>query len=818
MIGQTLGHYRILDKLGAGGMGEVYLAEDATLKRQVALKVLPAELAASQDRLERFQREAETLAAIDHPNIVHIYSIESADVGAAPTPDREDVGEGLAPSRAAASSAPTRTVRFLTMQLVEGKPLSDMIPDDGMPVERVLEISIPLVDALRAAHEKGIIHRDLKPENVMVDEEGRVKVLDFGLAKLRLPDAADGDSMLSTQAMTEAGVVMGTMPYMSPEQVQGTPVDPRTDIFSLGILLYEMACGMRPFRGENSASLISSIMRDEPESVAELKPGLPQRLVETIERCLEKNREDRFPSARELHKELVGLRDEVTAGQAAVARPRSKIVALGTIPRILIAAVLVLTVVAGALWLVNRGPGEPREPTAEGPQISSLAVLPLRNLSGDPEQDYFVDGMTEALIADLAKIASLRTISRQSVMRYKDSTLSLPEIAQELKVDALVEGSVQRSPSRVKIIAQLIQAEPERHLWVETYERDLEDILKLQSEVARAIVDSIRIQLTPQEEARLTDVRSVDPKAHEAVLKGRYFYNRWPDPEFAHCEEYFQQAIEVQPTYADAHAGLASCFAIMPWHYPPREVLPKAREAAREALQLDPNQGDAWAALGAVNLYLDWDWTASRENFQKALDLAPNSASTRMLSMNTPLFLGHFDEAIQMAERAVELDPLSLTMNRALSFAYWISRRYEDYAAQAAITLELSPQNPMARFDLANAYALQGFREEVQAELNARDPGWCGEELFVLATLGERASALERIEPFDRCKDHQDAFLTAMVYAALGETEDSLSWLERAYDERSAMMPQIGTNPALDSLRNEPRFQELLTRMNFPEN
>jgi serine/threonine protein kinase len=598
MIGQTLGHYEILDRLGAGGMGEVYRAEDTRLQRQVALKILPPEMAKSQERLVRFQREAQTLAALDHPNIVHIYSVERGE-----------------------------DVHFLTMQLIQGKRLSDLTPEEGMPLEQILEIAIPLADALRAAHEKGITHRDLKPENVMIDLEGRVKILDFGLAKLRLPDPGPEASQLRTEAMTQEGMVLGTVPYMSPEQVQGEPVDHRTDIFSLGIVLYEMASGLRPFRGANSASLMSSILRDQPAPVSDVKAGLPEELGRILSRCLEKNPERRFQSARSLRDELKELELQTASGQLASERvevpsastardlPKPRWLALAL-------AALFVAVLVGLQWW-RSGPPSP-EP--ETPQITSLAVLPLRNLSGDAEQDYFADGMTEALILDLSKIGALKVISRTSIMRFKETDRSVAVIARELGVDAVVEGSVLREGSRVGITAQLIEASSDRTLWAERYQRDLTSILSLQAEVARAIAGEIRVSLTPQEESLLAATRTVDPEAHEAYLKGRFYRDRFTPQDLETALQYFERALEIDPSYALAHHGVGSV-----WGYrtvlgvaTPREAWPKSAEALERTLALDDSVAEAHLSLANLKVWYEWDWEGGELAFLRAIELNPN--------------------------------------------------------------------------------------------------------------------------------------------------------------------------------------------------
>jgi TolB-like protein len=801
-------------------MGEVYRAEDTTLKRLVALKVLPQELAASQDRLERFQREAETLAAIDHPNIVHIYSVESAELETSPTPGRDDVG----------------TIHFLTMQLVRGERLVDLIPEDGMSVERVLDLAIPLVDALRAAHEKGIIHRDLKPENVMVDDEGRVKVLDFGLAKLfdspeqdagvTLADLRQGAGPSPTEAptelMTQPGMVMGTVPYMSPEQVQGRPVDHRTDIFSLGILLYEMACGLRPFRGENSASLISSILRDEPESVAELRPGFPQHLVDTIERCLEKKREDRFPTSRELHAQLVGLRSEVTAGRAEAARSRSKAARLGIGARVLLAAALLLAIVAGVAWFSSRAPGEPTVVASQGPRIGSLAVLPMRNLSGDQEQDYFADGMTEALITDLSRIGALKVASRSSAMRYKGTDKPLSEIGRELNVDAFVEGSVLREGNRVGITAQLIEAATETNLWADRYEREIASILTLQGEVARAIAREIQVTLTPQEEALLTSSREVDPEAYEAYLKGQAQFYELTPAGFEAAQHYFERALEMDPDYAAALGGIALVWSgrLQMRLTPPEEAGPKAKAAARRALEIDDSVAEAHYALAIIRTWIDWDWEGAEITFQRAIELKPNLADVRAYYSHYLMITGRPQEAIVQMERALELDSYS-TLVRALNGGVLESTdRCEEASDFYRNTLEAVPNNTVALGGLVRTNYCLGKYEETYAAAVAN---WTarGRPEAVTALQGGYAEggftgAMSALAEWRVENVGLNPMGTAFNFAAAGKTQEALDILERAVEEHHSSVPYINVWQGFRSLRNEPRFQELLRRMNLP--
>jgi len=800
MIGQTLGHYKIVDRLGAGGMGEVYRAEDTTLHREVALKVLPTELATSQDRLERFQREAHTLAALDHPNIVHIYSVESAALS-------ED-----------------QTVHFLTMQLVRGQPLAELISEDGLKLDHFFDLAIPLADALRAAHEKGIIHRDLKPENVMVDEEGRVKVLDFGLAKLRLPELAPGDSELPTQAMTQEGLVLGTVPYMSPEQVQGRPVDNRTDLFSFGILLYEMLCGRRPFAGENTASLVSSIMRDEPEPVADLKPGLPARLVEIVGRCLEKDRDSRAQTAQEIRDELQEVQREIVSGQAVLSQPiktlkepPSRFRKLG-----LLAPLVILTMIFGVFAWMNR---EPTTSESVGPQITSLAVLPLHNLSGDSEQDYFVDGMTEALITDLSKISALKVISRTSAMRYKGTDKSLADIAAELDVDAVIEGSVIREGDRVGITAQLIEVATDQSLWADRYERDLTSILKLQGEIAQAIAAEIQVTLTPQEQTLLTDTREVDPEAYEAVIKGRYHIHRFTPQDFELALQYFEKALEIDPTYAPAHIGVSRfwTFALQAGVVPPDVAGPRAKAANLKALELDPTSAEVHLGLATGTVWHDWNWAEGEAQFRRSIELDPNYAEGHIFYSHLLSILGRHDEASLQAERAIELDPLNPFFQGLYGVQLSMAGREDEAIVQFKESFERSPDLGFGHDGFADVYWKKGMFDEALAEIKAQ---------YAISNDEEVLSALDRGNTEAGFKGAMRAaadllsarsgttyvapYQVAYLYHWSGDVASAFTWLEKAYEVHSPNLPYLDSLWFSDELRTDPRFQDLLQRMNLP--
>ncbi len=520
VIGRSLAHFRITAKLGQGGMGVVFRAEDTKLGREVAIKVLPEKLFGDANRLSRFAREARALAALNHPNILTIYSIEEAD-----------------------------GVRFLATELVEGSTLTELIPGGGMGIDDFMEIAVPLTDALAAAHAEGITHRDLEPRNVMVTDTGRLKVLDFGLAKQRRMEAGSGATE-TTEALTRDGQVLGTSTYMSPEQAQGKPVDQRSDLFSLGVIFYEMLSGRRPFAGGSAADLLAAVLRDQPQPLGELKPSVPGYLDELVRRCLEKDPDERPQHVDEIRQQLTTRGEPETRLQGATrgvgARRRTGV-------RWMVGLVAVAVIGGLVGWTALRSPGaeEPFATELALPAIRSLAVLPLQNLSGDPNQAYFADGMTEALSADLAQISSLRVISRTSVMQYKGARdKSLPEIASELDVEAVIEGSAARLGDRVRITAQLVHAPTDRHLWARTYMRDVGDLLALQSEVARAVAREIQAKLTPNEENRLSEADAVDPQAYDDYLKGLFhFYSLNPD-QVERAREYFELrvcAVVVQP-------------------------------------------------------------------------------------------------------------------------------------------------------------------------------------------------------------------------------------------------------------------------------
>jgi len=754
--GDRLSHFRLLEKIGEGGAGDVWKAVDTKLERPVAVKILPRGLAGDPERLARFTGEAKAVAALSHPNIVTIFSVEEA--------------EGL---------------HFLAMELVQGKTLGELVTNRGVPLRQFFDLALPIADAIHAAHERGITHGDLKPNNIMIGDDGRVKILDFGLARFGDDHAALHNGDLQTQTLTQEGRIRGTVPYMSPEQAKGKSLDRRSDVFSLGVVFYELATGRRPFRGETAADIIAAILRDRPRPVNEMISSLPPKLGRIIGRCLEKEPARRYATLADLRRELEELRLEVLSGAS-----------------------------------LAEAPGGPREATAP----RSLAVLPLQNLSGDPEQEFFADGMTDALITGLAKIGALKVISRTSVMRYKGANKPLDEIAAELGVDAVIEGSILRAGNRVRISAQLIDASTDEHLWAESYERELQDVLTLQSEVARAIAAQIEVKLSAPEQARLTRARTVDPAAHEAYLRGRHFwYKRTPDAVRRGLES-FQRAIELDPAYASAWAGVADSYLVDGGSYlgvAAEQAYGLAREAAQKAVELDDDLAEAHTSLAGVLDDFDWAWEAAEREYLRAIELNPNYVTARNWYADHLVRMGRHDEAVHEARRAQAIDPLSLTSNFILAWVLFFARRYDEAIEQAHKTLELDPDYVAACRILGWAYEELGRHAEAiethrkTAALSSGSPAFKGQLGRALALAGKRDEALRVLETMQKESERRriPSLDIAILHAALGDTDHAFEWLVRACDEHSEHVPYLKVNPRLDSLRSDPRFDALLTRL-----
>jgi non-specific serine/threonine protein kinase len=796
VIGKSLGHYEILEPLGAGGMGEVYRATDTKLGREVALKILPAEMAASPGRLERFRREARALAALDHPSIVTVHSVEEA--------------EG---------------VHFLTMQLVEGQSLDRAVPPGGMPVNRLLALATALADALVAAHEKGIVHRDLKPGNVMLTKDGRVKVLDFGLAKIAAAEeGAPSDSEMST-AMTRAGVMMGTVPYMSPEQVSGAPVDQRTDIFSLGVILYEMATGRRPFAGGSAMEVGTAILRDAPAPMASLRADLPEELVRVVNRCLEKDPAARFPSMRDVRGGLLA----VSPGESERRNVSGPAPAPGAGARahaLTIASIAILLVVAAYLLIRFPAWRAPEAPIA--PRIRSIAVLPLDNYSGDPNQEYFAEGMTDELTADLARISKLRVISRGSAMQFKgEDRPPTPEIAELLDVDAVVEGSVLRVDDRVRITVQLIDARADRHLWADSFERSSRDVLALQDELTSAIAREIDVQLTPAEESRLESAAAVDPEAYDAYLKGRYFFNRPSDENLQKAIARFEEAIAISPDFAPAQSGLSDAYLWAGYNegfLTASEARPKAKDAAEKAIELDDSSAEAHTSLAVFKLFYEYDWAGAEVEFRRAFELNPSYAYAHDQFALGLAFQGRFEESIAESQRAAELDPLNPQIPIDAIFAWVWQGDYPAAREEARRSAELDPTYffPEVAYGWIELEAgnIQEAIPYFQKAKSMGSPPFVNAFLaYAYGASGDRALALAELDEVQKMSlgGSPTPFNLALVSLGLGEHGRAVSYLEQAYASDSQWLGWLGHDRIFDPLRSDPRFAALMKTLGFED-
>ena len=757
VVGKTLSHYCILEEIGKGGMGVVYRARDQRLDKDVAIKVLPPGALADDLARKRFRKEALVLAKLNHPNITTIHDFDTQG-----------------------------GIDFLVMEYIPGAMLSEKLVAGPLPENEVIRLGAQLAQGLAAAHEQGLVHRDLKPGNLRITPDSRLKVLDFGLAKLLGHDAeADISSSLTQFAPENAG----TLPYMAPEQLRGEATDARTDIFAVGAVLYEMATGRRPFPETNGARLIDSILNRAPQLPSNIGGHISSNLGRTIMKALEKDPARRYQSAQELLTDLERLSLSTSALRADLRR---------------------------------------RRPSAPG-RIKAVAVLPLENLSGDPAEDYFADGMTDALISSLAKIGALRVISRTSVMLYKGAHKSLPEIARELNVDAVVEGSVMRSAQRVRVTAQLVHAATDRHLWSESYERNMTDVLALQSDVAQAIAQGVQLKLTPKQKARLKKKTApLSPAAYEAYLKGRYHWNKRTADGLERAIHYFQEAIGQDRKYAPAYAGLADSYALLgtvPYDsMPPRVAMPRAKEAAVAALSIDETLAEAHASLAYIKLSYDWDFEDAEKEFKRALALNPGYATAHQWYALFLAAMGRTEQAIAEIKIAQNYDPLSVVINTTAALLYNFARQFDQAIEQCQKVLEIYPDFPLAHFERGRAYEQKGLFKEALAEhqkartFSGGTPQTVMGVGYSLALMREVRDARQVLDELREIADRKyvPAIYLAAVFAGLDEKDQAIQWLEKAYQDRSDYLVYIQQEPGFDRLRTEPRFQELVRRIGLP--
>jgi len=747
--GQTAGTYRLLSRIGAGSMGEVYLAHDANLDRRVAVKLIATALAGDEDRLRRFRQEARAASSLNHPNIVVVH----------------DFGE--------LNGRP-----FIVTELVEGVTLRARLSKGPLPIAEAIEIALQVTSALAAAHARDLVHRDIKPENVMVRPDGYVKVLDFGLAKLVSGEAAPDTASVGA---TKPGQAAGTPAYMSPEQARAEPVDARTDVFSLGALLYEMVTGRRAFDGESHAVVYARILGETPAAPTAVDPTLPADLERIIAKALEKDRERRYQSAADMRADLLRLRDG--AARRTGRKVSRRVLASGA------AAMLALSTVG----IYTFRPGNESTP-ATRPTRTMVAVLPFENLSEDERQAYFADGLTEELITQLGQVqpARLAVISRTSVVRYKHRKDTAAQIGRELGVDFLLEGSVRRAGDRVRVTAQLVRAAEQTQLWSETYERPVTDVLNIQREIADHLTRSLSIQLLPAHAAAAAP-GPVNFESYDKYLLGLHEIGKGTREGGSRAIEYFKEALATDPDNARIHAALSQAYtAVNTYYSSPREVMPLARDAAQRAIALDPDMAAPHVTLGNVRLLFDWDWPAAERAYRRALDINPNSPAAHLGYAIYLSTLGRFDEAIARVQQAYRFDPLALESRNEALWVYYFSGRMQDTIEQCRKTIELEPSAglPYAILALAHAHlhqhaeALAAADKAVQL---ANSPTIMTTTASALARIGERAEArqvLNRSLALAR-ERYVCRFIVAATYMDLGETERAFESLEQAYLQRS---------------------------------
>lgn len=761
-------------------MGVVYEAEDIRLHRRVALKFLPHNLVNDSTAAQRFEREARAASSLNHPSICTIYEVDEYD--------QQPV---------------------IVMELLEGKTLKERISEGPISTEELLDFGIHLSGALAAAHSKGIIHRDLKPGNVFVVSEGRIKILDFGLAKV-LPVGANESE---EESLTLDGAIPGTTPYMSPEQVRGEEIDARSDLFSLGIVLFELATRKRPFARKNRILTIDAIMNGRPPAPCTLNPALPPEWDAVIGKALEKDREHRYQHAAEIQHDLQQLKENKSRSSRhptfAVIQNRNKW---------LFAAVLIGTMLATltALYVYSH--------LAHRPSIRSLAVLPLQNLSGDPNQEYFVDGMTDELITDLAQIHSLRVISRTSVMQYKGTHKGLPDIAAQLNVDAVVEGSVLRTDNEVRITVQLVDARRDQHLWAASYQREMNNVLALQGQMARSIADQINIRLTPEEGATLTSRRTTNPAAYDALLTGKYLFNRRNAADTEKAIDYLQQSVEIDPNNAEAWSTLAQCYTSLGSDLAaadPSKVIPRARAAIAKALELDANLAETHTALAWIKLWYDWDWKGSEQEFHRSLELNPNDSVAHREYSHYLQLRKRFDEAIAENNRAIELAPLDILPSIHLAWLYADARDGAKAVAQSEHVLQMDGDFTGAYLMLAAGYELQGRWSEAAAALQrvktAYPHAYFAGVAYINAMSGNTAQAQASFAELIEFSHHNyvSALDFVTYYAAIGNRDKAFEYLNQAYRNHDTWLVTLEVNAGLDSLRSDPRFRDLERRVGF---
>ncbi len=771
MIGKTISHYKIIEKLGEGGMGVVYKAEDTKLKREVAIKFLPDYISSNEEERKRFEIEAQAAASLNHPNITTIHSIEEAD---------ENV--------------------FIVMEYIDGKELKDIVGayrDMPLPINDVLNYAIQIAEGLEAAHKKGIVHRDIKSQNIMITEDGKVKIMDFGLAKIR-----------GGTQVTKLGSTVGTIAYMSPEQAKGDEVDHRTDIWSFGVVLYEMLAGKQPFKGDYDQAIIYSILNEQPE----LEGNVSERWKYIIGKALSKNKGDRYQSAGELLEDLKQKNTKFETGQEQVI---SKSL-LSKNWKLITAGFVVTMLIVLSLFFFNS--------SSDSIKIKkSIAVLPFTNLSTDPDQEYFADGIAEEIINLLAQIPNLKVSSRTSSFRFKGKEIAIQTIGNELGVGTVLEGSVRKSGNRLRITAQLINVSDGFNLWSNSYERELTDVFEIQDDLSESIVKALQLKLSGNQINSFNTRNVANIEAYNLYLKGRYYWNKRSEEGVNKSMKYFQQTIDIDSTYAQAYAGLGDSYLMLGVYgrRKPEESISIAKSFIEKALKLNNKLAEAYATLGDINIHYDWNLDAAENNLKKAIELNPQYANGYHWYSEVLVLRGEFERAYQQSQHALELDPYSLIINTQLGEHYQRGGEFQKAIDQLQKTLEFDSTFAYAYYDLGIIYiALNQFNDALNYFRKAYS--LAPEDTRILSGLAysegltgskEKAEYLGKVLLKRAASKYVPSYDLAVVSLGLGQKEEALEYLKKAYEERGPWMLFLKLNPLFNSLSDDLRFQELFRRI-----
>jgi serine/threonine-protein kinase len=801
MIGRTVSHYRVVEKLGGGGMGVVYKAEDLRLGRYVSLKFLPVELSKDHQAIERFQREARAASSLNHPHICTIYDVEEFE------------GQN-----------------FISMEFLEGQTLKNRIAGRPLDISQVPEYGHQIADALEAAHAKAIIHRDIKPANIFLTARGQVKLLDFGLAKL-LPErkgttapthvSRDLTTTIEGPGLTSTGVSMGTVAYMSPEQVRGEELDERTDLFSLGLVLYEMATGQQAFSGNTSGVLFDAILNRMPTAPVRLNPAVPLQLEQIINKALEKERELRYRTASDLRADLQRLKRDTDSARSMAStsvpsQPKSRWLRW---PYLAGAVALVVVLLALALNVENlrdRLLGR-----ADSGRIDSIAVLPFVNMSNDAKTEYLSDGITESLINNLSQLPNLAVMSRNTVFRYKGREIDPQRVGHDLGVQAILTGRLVQTGDELLISVSLESLRDRRQIWGEQYNRKLSNLVSVQQELASDIYGRLRPRLARDEKKLLTKPATEDVEANQLYLQGLFYSNKWTEGDFRRAADYFTQAVQKDPHYALSYAGLADTYSLLgdAGYLPPSEAWPKAKAAAMQALAIDDSLAEAHTSLGLVKEHFEWDWAGAEKEFKRGIELNANSAAAHHWYGDYLANMGRFEEGMRETKRAQQLDPLSLVINTNLGWQYYVVGQNDQAIEQLRKVLDIDPKFALARRILEEVYTQMGKHKEAVEEREkivslSGSPELAASIEEDFAKSGYRGVLQSWLNGLTEISKHGyvSSYSIAQAYIRMGEKEKAFSWLERAYEEHDSGLVSLGVEPMFASVRSDPRFLDLLRR------